>query len=330
MKKALSLFLAILMIFSVFSVGTFAEGTPLTVSATVNNKALANSSVSVGSTIALLFSGDVIDPDNAALFTANQAMIKVTDSQDAAVSNITIQKGTQNTTILVTLGSSLAKGAYTLKLDKDLKDKTNATLGTDVAIPFNITVTDPNSLSQQQAYLKKNNLMSAKDMTFVFYIDRGTYFEAQSVFDTASSSFVKKSPEEMKDIDPFVKFPTTAGFQEPGATVMLPFVTAPKGWNFTGWYCVEDATPYAAGYGFVIPSAYKNQKDAQGNPLPTDGGVYTFKAMYNPAEAEEDTFAKVFEILSKIFGTIIGLIAYQGDTAAGIAFVRKVFGGIAS
>ena len=58
--------------------------------------------------------------------------------------------------------------------------------------------------------------------------------------------------------------------------------------------------------------------------------MISLRATYIAAEPEEDTFAKVFDILAKIFGTIIGLIAYSGDTEAGIAFVRKVFGGIAS
>ena len=318
------------MIFSVFSIGTFATDPPaepaaLTlVSATVNNTDLAGAKLAVGSKIELVFSGDVTDPT---VLTDNKAKIKVVNTTGAAVET-NILSGTANTTIYVVLGNSLAKGAYTLQILQGVKSADGAVLANPVYKNFDITVSDPTSISEQQNYLKDHSRMSSSDMTFVFYIDRGTYFQPQQVFDTTISDFVAKTPEQMKSIDPYVMFPTQKGFQEPGATIQLPFVTAPKGWTFTGWYCVEDATPYAAGYGFMIPDHYKNQKDASGNALPTAGGIYTFKAMYNPAEAEEDTFAKVFEILAKIFGTIIGLIAYEGDTAAGIAFVRKIFDGI--
>ena len=40
---------------------------------------------------------------------------------------------------------------------------------------------------------------------------------------------------------------------------------------------------------------------------------------------EEDTFAKVFDILIKVFGTIIGLIAYNGNIQKGQDFMAKIF-----
>ena len=37
---------------------------------------------------------------------------------------------------------------------------------------------------------------------------------------------------------------------------------------------------------------------------------------------------KVMKILFSVFGTIIGLLFYAGDTEAGIALMEKVFGGV--
>ncbi|MGN0468702.1 MAG: hypothetical protein ACI4GY_08275 [Acutalibacteraceae bacterium] len=100
-----------------------------------------------------------------------------------------------------------------------------------------------------------------------------------------------------------------------GTTVVLPVVTAPAGWEFTGWYCYTDQQSYAAN------CAYK---------LPADcgGQVIEFGAAYTPAEVEEDTFTKVLGILIKVFGAIIGLIMYAGDTEAGVALMEKILGGV--
>ena len=173
--------------------------------------------------------------------------------------------------------------------------------------------------------------MTDSDCTLVFWIDGGTYLGTQRVFDTEKGDFVNKTPEEMKSIEPYVKLPLEKGQQEPGARVALPDVDGKTGYAFVGWYCVRDGQTYAAGYSaYSIPQKFyatvEDKKNDNGESAA--GQVIDFQAVYRPAKVEEDTFAKVFDILAKIFGTIIGLIAYEGDTAAGIAFVRKIFSGI--
>ena len=184
----------------------------------------------------------------------------------------------------------------------------------DTIEPEGATPSDGSTASIQQMLIDAGK-MSAEDCTLVFYIDGGTYKAYQRVFNYETQVFEPKSPEEMVNYEPYVKFPEQPGDQKPGRSIQLPLVKGAAGWDFNGWYCVDTNTPYAAGYGFEIPAGW-------------EGKVLTFRAMYIPAEVEENTFAKVFDILAKIFGTIIGLIAYEGDTAVGIAFVRKIFGGI--
>ena len=38
--------------------------------------------------------------------------------------------------------------------------------------------------------------------------------------------------------------------------------------------------------------------------------------------------ATILGILIKVFGAIIGIVMYQGDTEAGVALMEKVLGGI--
>ena len=60
------------------------------------------------------------------------------------------------------------------------------------------------------------------------------------------------------------------------------------------------------------------------------GRVVEFRAVYQEAKMEEDTFAKVFGILIQVFGTLIGLIAYQGNIEKGQDFMKKIFSSISA
>ena len=97
----------------------------------------------------------------------------------------------------------------------------------------------------------------------------------------------------------------------------LPYVTPAEGNTFNGWYCLADGKPYAAGPtgGFTIPN------------LP--GEVIILEAQYYPSAPAEDTMATIMAILSKVFGAIIGILFYGGDTEQGVAMMEKVLGGLA-
>ncbi len=187
---------------------------------------------------------------------------------------------------------------------------------------------DPTSTSTIRDILIEANVMSADDCILKFYVGSGEFMGDQRVFDYAERRFVSKSPEQLKTIgDPYVKYPEQPGTQKPGSTVALPLVKAPTGYAFNGWHCVDDNSTAVAGVsGWTIPENFRTVSGGVGES--TAGKVITFRAIYVPADVEEPVFNKVFDILAKIFGTIIGLIAYEGDTNAGIAFVRKIFSGI--
>lgn len=100
-----------------------------------------------------------------------------------------------------------------------------------------------------------------------------------------------------------------------GSPVTLPLVTAPEGKQCTSWYCVETGQYYVAGKPFVIPEG-------------TGGKIYNFRAELIPAEEEGDTMATVLGILMKVFGTIIGILFLDGNSASGIELMEKVLGGL--
>ena len=103
--------------------------------------------------------------------------------------------------------------------------------------------------------------------------------------------------------------------------VMMPDVTAPSGSKFKYW---EVETQYSNdGYNTIVAadSWYKIPENAAGNTI-------TFKAWYGSAEPEEDTLGSILGILTKVFGAIIGILMYGGDTEAGVAMMDKILGGL--
>lgn len=97
---------------------------------------------------------------------------------------------------------------------------------------------------------------------------------------------------------------------------VLPYVSPAEGNNFNGWYCLSDGRSYPAGPtgGFTIPN------------MP--GEVIILEAQYYPAAAEGDTLGNILGILTKVFGAILGILFYGGDTESGVAMMDKIFSGL--
>lgn len=104
-----------------------------------------------------------------------------------------------------------------------------------------------------------------------------------------------------------------------GAGYALPSVsTPPEGKNFDGWLCNNDGKLYAAGINgtFVIPD------------VPSSNNVIVLTAQYSTPAEGGDTMATVLNVLVKVFGAIIGILLYAGDTEAGVAMMQKILGGL--
>ena len=155
---------------------------------------------------------------------------------------------------------------------------------------------------------------------FMFRLNGGTCKSSQYVYNTQTGQAVLTNAEDVPQV--FVVVPDDDKMFLEDSSVTLPSVKAPKGQSFVGWQRVpamdgdKDNGTYS-----TVPGGYI-VKDVD------IGRVVEFRAVYQEAEMEEDTFAKVFEILVKIFGTLIGLIAYQGNVEKGQDFMNKIFSSI--
>lgn len=113
----------------------------------------------------------------------------------------------------------------------------------------------------------------------------------------------------------YVMVPQNKEAMKPGNEVRLPSPDAPTNSKFDYWHCYYDGNDYAGGGNYIIPKG-------------TAGQTLRFRAKYSPTVLEEDSMSKVIGILVKVFGAILGLLLYAGDTAKGVAFMEKILGGI--
>lgn len=128
--RVLSLMLALLMLLSV----TAAAAEALTITAaTYAGVDLEGATVPAGGEITILFSNNVTDDS---VLKGNIGKIKVKDAEGNAAS-ATVSAADKNT-FVVTLGSDLAKGSYTLTIGKDLTAKNGLTLGAKAEYNFTV------------------------------------------------------------------------------------------------------------------------------------------------------------------------------------------------
>ncbi len=141
----------------------------------------------------------------------------------------------------------------------------------------------------------------------------GTSTNALSVYDTSAAGFV--SVEGVGD--KYIMLPGSKSdcYLTANSTVKAPFVDAPEGYKFNGWYCYADNEYYVAGEKITIQKEWI-------------GDVIEFEAAYIPAKVEGDTMKTVLGVLTKVFGTILGILFLDGSSAAGIELVEKLLAGI--
>ena len=153
-----------------------------------------------------------------------------------------------------------------------------------------------------------------------FNLNGGSLKSETQIYNEETGKFEWKAGKDVTGV--YYMVPQDPNTMKGGMGVVLPEVIAPSGQQFNGWYC--EACPCETaqvGQTYAAAAVYKL-------PLNCGGTLIQFRASYSPATIEEPTIKKVVGILMKVFGTIIGLIAYGGDTKQGIAFMEKVFGGL--
>lgn len=147
----------------------------------------------------------------------------------------------------------------------------------------------------------------------VFDFGEGSSTYGLPVFDTEVNGFVTTDGVSGK----YIMLPgsKTDYWLTAASTVKTPYVDAPEGYKFNGWFSPQTGEYYVAGERIVIENSWIGQ-------------VIDFEASYIPAKAEGDTMKTVLDILMKVFGTIIGILFFDGSSSAGIELMEKLLGGL--
>ena len=168
---------------------------------------------------------------------------------------------------------------------------------------------------------------SSKQCVLMFRLSGGTCKSGQYVYDTTTGTSTYVQAEDVPQVFvvvPDASKPADAKLFLKDSSVTLPSVEGPKGQSFVGWQRVPAMSGDTDnGTYTTVPGAYVVKEVDIGR-------VVEFRAVYQEAKMEEDTFAKVFGILIQVFGTLIGLIAYQGNIEKGQDFMKKIFSSISA
>ncbi len=153
----------------------------------------------------------------------------------------------------------------------------------------------------------------------VFHLNGGTLKGEARVYNATTGGWDTVSGYNQPT---YYMLPQTPTAHTVGTIITLPDVVAPAGYAFAGWQ-YRDAEgllqqPGALANFYIQPWIFTGNQYA----------MVEFTAVFVPAEAEEDTLATVMSILTKVFGAIIGIVLYGGDTEAGVALMNKVLGGL--
>ena len=143
----------------------------------------------------------------------------------------------------------------------------------------------------------------------VFFPNGGTYKSVVEVYDANSRQFV----ETLNYTGTYIMLPTYVRPITAGSMISLPDLTAPSGYAFGGWQCVQTREFYVAG-----PNSFTVEPEHIGQ-------ILTFQPILVAAAPEEDTFGTILNLLVKVFGTIAGIVIFGGDPDAGVDLFNKLF-----
>ncbi len=116
----------------------------------------------------------------------------------------------------------------------------------------------------------------------------------------------------------YYRIPRNADELYVGYVMQLPLMQAGETMSFNSWFCTANGRYYPAGVATEITADMIN----------TESGCIELLAYGTPSQPAEDTMGKVVEILTKVFGAILGLLFFNGRTEAGVQFMQELLGGI--
>lgn len=174
------------------------------------------------------------------------------------------------------------------------------------------------SAAEANEYFGQNvagvDVVKGKHVILVFDFGAGSSKLPLAVYD--GTKFVETTGVTGK----YIMLPQKATDLTLDSMVTLPSVKAAENDDFLGWYCYADREYYISGADVVIPQEWFDANNGS--------GVVYFSARYEPREPEEDTMKTVLGVLTKVFGTILGLLFLDGSSAKGIELVEKLLGGL--
>lgn len=157
-----------------------------------------------------------------------------------------------------------------------------------------------------------NTYSTSESVVICFEFGAGSSLDPMPSYDTTTRTFTWSQVTGKYYLLPGT---TLYGKLTPGSYVRMPMVAAAEGEQLKYWYCSQTGEQIASDVDWKIPTG-------------SAGTLYTFRAVYGPAAAEEDTMTMVLGVLMKVFGTIVGLLFLDGSSAAGIELMEKLLGGL--
>lgn len=186
-----------------------------------------------------------------------------------------------------------------------------------VMMLFSVMSVGASAASKYPDQWHREGLANDDQAVLVFNIMGGTMRDPQYVYDPVNGVQLVSGVTGT-----YVMLPFNEEANKIGSVIVLPIVTPQSGMAFLGW---EYTDPSGLRHTLAGNSTfYITEAHFTGNQY----GVINFTAVYTSAEPEEDTMAMILSILTKIFGAIIGIVLYGGDTEAGVALMNKVLGGL--
>lgn len=156
-----------------------------------------------------------------------------------------------------------------------------------------------------------NGPATAEQVVLYFNLNSGTLTGPERVWNEETGEFSTQT--NIKGT--YVMVPLNKEDMKPGSKVKLPYPNPPTDYKFDYWECETYGGDYPGNGEYIIPAG-------------SAGTTIRFLAGYSHTIIEEDSGTKVIGILVKVFGAILGLLLYAGDTAKGVAFMEKILGGI--